>query len=85
MGAIDPAAVAVKALEHISDQETESGVEHLFNIPMPSRHLSDQEQSRIIVQFNGPPLIAADQRHQFKLDWEPLLRYVLVRSPLPIS
>lgn len=73
-------AIAILALELISERETESGVEHLFDLSVPTRPLTDQERSRIISHFNGPPLMAASQRARFKLDWEPLLRYVLVAA-----
>jgi hypothetical protein len=83
--AADPAAsrdiaVAVRALTLIHDRETESGIEHFFDLSMPSRVLSAQEQNQIIRHFNGPPLIAASQEQQFKQDWEPLLHYVLVAA-----
>ncbi|KAJ7279153.1 hypothetical protein C8J57DRAFT_1305717 [Mycena rebaudengoi] len=83
--AADPAAsrdiaVAVRALTLIHDRETESGVEHFFDLSMPSRVLSAQERDRIIQHFNGPPLLPASQEQQFRQDWEPLIHYVLVAA-----
>jgi hypothetical protein len=79
----DPAAskdiaIAIEALRYIDDHETQSGVEHYFNIP--SQPLLAQEKSRIIAHFNGPPLIAIDQEQQFRADWGPLRHHVLLAA-----
>jgi hypothetical protein len=73
-------ASAIKALEHISERETESGVDRIFDCTLPSPPLSSQQNARIIAHFNGPPLIGDGELQQFRSDWEPLLRYVLVAA-----
>ncbi|KFY72862.1 hypothetical protein V498_10071, partial [Pseudogymnoascus sp. VKM F-4517 (FW-2822)] len=73
-------ALAIRALEYISERETESGVEASLPFSMPGRPLSVHERNRIVTHFNGPPLIAANQEQQFRADWGPLLHYVLVAA-----
>ena len=74
-------AIAIKALKHIDERETESGV-NSFNVSMPSRPLTAQEKCKVIEHFNGPPLIAVHAEQQFRAEWEPLLHYVLAAAVL---
>jgi len=73
-------ATTIRALEYIYTHETESGVEQIFDVTMPSRPLTPEETTRIIRHFNGPPLIAGSQEQQFHAEWKNLLHYVLVAA-----
>jgi hypothetical protein len=72
--------IATQALEYIRTHETESGIEHFFDIPRPNQPLQPWETAKIIKLFNGPPLIAATQESSFRAEWISLLHWVLIAA-----
>ncbi|KAH7096042.1 hypothetical protein FB567DRAFT_48224 [Paraphoma chrysanthemicola] len=72
--------IAIKALDFIRKHETESGIEHFFDIPRPNQALQPQEKEKIVGLFNGSPLIAESRKASFYSEWKELLHWVLIAA-----
>jgi hypothetical protein len=73
-------ALAIKALEFMRTYETESGIEHFFDIERPTQPLSPDQRAKVIELFNGPPLIAASHESSFRSEWISLWRWLLIAA-----
>ncbi|KAF5253593.1 hypothetical protein FANTH_1520 [Fusarium anthophilum] len=72
--------MAIKAIEYIKTNETQSGVDNIFGVKRPFAAPTESQKRKIIEHFNGPPRISEDMQAAFQAEWDPLLRYALVAA-----